>query len=117
MKDVHKFSRLGYKLEDSPNSGFMIRHNFESSLVVELKYRKHLDQQSMEVKDSVLCKLNESFSLGGDGVLRYQRRLCVPNVDYLSNQILEEAHWSCYSIHPSYTKMYHDLREVFFSKV
>ena len=34
----------------------------------------------MELKESVLGKLNESFSLR-DGVLKYQERLCVPNVD------------------------------------
>ena len=57
---------------------------------------------------------NESFSLRGDGVLRYQERLCVPNVDDLRNQILEEPHGSHYSIHPGSTKMFHDLSEVFF---
>ena len=50
---------------------------------------------------------------GGDGVLRYQNRLCVLNVDYLRRKVLEEAHGSRYSIHPSSTKMYCDLREVF----
>ena len=47
------------------------------------------------------------------GVLRYQGRLCLPNVDDLRNMILEEAHGSRYSIHLCSTKMYHDLREVF----
>ena len=37
----------------------------------------------------------------------------MPNVDDLRNRILEEAHGSRYSIHPSSTKMHHDLREVF----
>ena len=45
--------------------------------------------------------------------MRYQGRLCVPNVYDLRNQILEEAHGSHYSIHPDSTNMYHDLREVF----
>ena len=45
--------------------------------------------------------------------MRYQGRLCVPNVDVLRNRILEEAHWSRYSIHPGSTKMYHNLRDVF----
>ena len=54
-----------------------------------------------------------SHSLKGDGVLRYQGRLCVPNVEDLRKQILEEAHGSRYSIHPGATKMYHDLRVVY----
>ena len=49
----------------------------------------------------------------GDGVLRYQGGLCVPNVDDLRNRILEEAHGDRYSNYPCSKKMYHDLREVF----
>ena len=67
----------------------------------------------MELKEFVLGNLNESFSLGGDGVLRYQGRLRFPNVNDLRNKILEEANGSRYSIHLGSTKMYHDLREVF----
>ena len=44
--------------------------------------------------------------------MRYQGRLCVPNVDDLRNCILEEAHGSHYYIHSGSTNMYHDLREV-----
>ena len=53
----------------------------ESSLVVEVKSKQHLDQPLMDFEDSVLCELNESFFFGRNGVLRYQGRLCVPNVD------------------------------------
>ena len=67
----------------------------------------------MELNESVFGKLNESFSLGWDGVLRYQERLCVPNIDGLRNHIFEEAHGSRYSIHPGSIMMYHDLRKAF----
>ncbi|WMV37440.1 hypothetical protein MTR67_030825, partial [Solanum verrucosum] len=52
-------------------------------------------------------------SQGEYGVLRHQRRLCVPDVDGLRETILEEAHGSRYSIHPGATKMYRDLREIY----
>ena len=45
--------------------------------------------------------------------LRYQGRLYVPMVDGLQEKIMEEAYRSKYSIHLSSTKMYHDLREVY----
>ena len=51
--------------------------------------------------------------LRGNGVLRYQGRLYVHNVDALRNWILEEAHGYHFLIHPCSTMMYHDLREVF----
>ena len=67
----------------------------------------------MELKELVLSKLNDSFNLGGDGVLKYQNMLCVPNVKNLRSYILAQAHGSRYSIHPSATKMYHNLKEVY----
>ena len=35
VKDVHKLARLGVRLEDSPNGGFMVHHISESSLMVD----------------------------------------------------------------------------------
>jgi len=46
-------------------------------------------------------------------VLRYQGRLCVPNVGELRKQILIESHNSRYFLYPGATKMYHDLQELF----
>ena len=37
-------------------------------------------------------------------------RLCVLDVSEMMKEIMEEAHFSAYSIHPSSTKMYHDLK-------
>ena len=50
----------------------MVHHIRQSSLVVEVKSKQHPDQPWMELKESVLGKLNEPFSLGGGGVLMYQ---------------------------------------------
>ena len=62
VKYVHRLAILGVTLEDSTNDGFMVHHNSESSLVVEMKSKQHLDQPLMELKKSVLIKLNESLS-------------------------------------------------------
>ena len=42
----------------------MFHHNSESSLVVEVESKQHLDPLLMEFKELVLGKLNESFSWG-----------------------------------------------------
>ncbi|XP_070022346.1 uncharacterized protein [Nicotiana sylvestris] len=56
------------------------------------------------------CKIID-FEIREDGELRYQGRLCVPNVAGLREKIMIEIHQSRYSIHPSSTKMYHDVKE------
>ena len=67
----------------------------------------------LELKGAVNNQIVEVFSQRGDGILHYQGRLCVPDVGELRQHILAEAHNSRYSIHPGDTKMYRDLREVY----
>ncbi|WMV33296.1 hypothetical protein MTR67_026681 [Solanum verrucosum] len=79
----------------------------------DVKAKQDLDPIMVELKKSVSKKAIEAFSQGGDGVLRYQCHLCVPNVDELKNHILVEAHSSWYCIHLGATKIYRDLQEVY----
>lgn len=67
----------------------------------------------MELKDSVLRKMKESFDLGGDGILRYQERLCAPDVDDLQTRIVAESHGSRYSIRSGSKKMYHNFKQIY----
>ena len=71
VKDVHRLDRLGVRLVDSTSGDVSVHPSYESSLVVEVKHGQHLDPVLMELNGSVLMKMNESFGLGGDGILRY----------------------------------------------
>ena len=113
MKDVHRFARLGVRLKGSANCGVLVHNNSDSSFVIEVKSKQLYDPLLKNFNESVLSTLNESFSIGGWGTKRYQNILCVSDVDDLRNRVLEEAHGSRYSIHPSSTKMYRDHREVY----
>ncbi|WMV57976.1 hypothetical protein MTR67_051361 [Solanum verrucosum] len=55
----------------------------------------------LQSKGTVHQQRVEVFSQGGDGVLRYQGRICVSKVRELRKQILTEAHDTRYSIHPA----------------
>ena len=44
-----------------------------------------------------------------DDVLRFRRRLCVPDVAEIKEEIMQEAHCTPYTAHPGSTKMYQDL--------
>ena len=101
------------RLVYSTSGGVSVHPSSESSLVVEVKDGKNLDPVLMELKDSVSIKMNDFFSLGDDGIHRYQDRLCVPEVDDLRTRIIADAHGSRYSIHPYSTKMYHDLKQIY----
>ncbi|WMV08393.1 hypothetical protein MTR67_001778 [Solanum verrucosum] len=79
----------------------------------DVKAKQGLDLNLEELKEVVLKKSVEAFSQGVYGVLCYQGHFCVPNVDYLREHILSEAHSSRYSIHLGASKMYRGLREVY----
>ena len=53
------------------------------------------------------------FSLDEDGVLMFRDRVCVSSVLELKRRILDERHRSSLSIHPGATKMYQDLKWLF----
>ena len=48
-----------------------------------------------------------------DGFFYYRDRVCVPNDDELKKFILEEAHNGSFAMHPSSTKMYQDLKTLY----
>ena len=65
VKEAHRLARLGVRLKYFLNGGFMVHHNSQSSLVVEVKLKQHFNRPLMELKKSILGKLNEAFNLGG----------------------------------------------------
>ncbi|WMV54654.1 hypothetical protein MTR67_048039 [Solanum verrucosum] len=82
-------------------------------MCTEVKEKQDQDPILLKLKANVHKQKVLAFEQGGDSVLRYQGRLCVPRVDELQERIMEEAHSSRYSIHLGSTKMYRDLREVY----
>ncbi|WMV50268.1 hypothetical protein MTR67_043653 [Solanum verrucosum] len=96
-----------------PEGCVLVQNRSDSLLAAEVKEKQDSDAILPELNCVVHQQKVQVFSQGGDGVLRYIGRLGVCNVGELSQQILTEAHNSMYSIHPSSTTMYHDLREVF----
>ncbi|KAL0546911.1 hypothetical protein IC582_016830 [Cucumis melo] len=55
----------------------------------------------------------EGFSISSDGGLVFERRLCVPSDSVIKTELLSEAHSSPFSMHPGSTKMYQDLKRVY----
>jgi len=56
----------------------------------------------------------EQYEVDSQGWLRRDGRICVPNVDELRKEVLDECHRKKYTIHPGGNKMYRDMKRVFF---
>ena len=57
-----------------------------------MKEKQDQDPILLDLKESVHNQRVLTFQQEGDGVLKYQGRLCVPNVDRLQDRILQVAH-------------------------
>ncbi|XP_070056923.1 uncharacterized protein [Nicotiana tomentosiformis] len=98
---------------DTPGVGLGCVLMQHGKLVTEVKERQYEDLVLAHYKDTAPQKEKTPFEITIDGVLRYRGRLCVRNVAGLRQQVMGETHYSRYSVHPGATKMYHNIREIY----
>jgi hypothetical protein len=75
--------------------------------------RQSEDAFLAEKVNRILEGRQSTFELREKKSLWLQGRICVPNIPKIKEIILKEAHQTPYSIHPGSTKMYMDLKEIF----
>lgn len=56
---------------------------------------------------------SQGTTLDTNGMINYKGRVCVPRFDNVIPRLLVEAHGSYYSIHLGVTKMYRNLKQVY----
>ncbi|XP_070049371.1 uncharacterized protein [Nicotiana tomentosiformis] len=97
----------------SGGTGVTIKDTTTSSLVTKVKERQYEDHVLAHYRDTTPQKEKTPLEIAGDRVLRYRGQLYVPNVAGLCQQVMGETHYSRYSIHPGATKMYHDIKGIY----
>jgi hypothetical protein len=67
------------------------------------------------IKENLHQKVEKykSFRQDEKGVLWFKSRLVIPKNKDLKRKILDKAHLSKFSMHPGSTKMYHDLKPLY----
>ncbi|XP_070042967.1 uncharacterized protein [Nicotiana tomentosiformis] len=108
--DIQSLANRFVRLDISEPSRVLACVVAQSSLLEKLSARQLDDPHLIVLRETVLKGGAKEVTIGEDGVLRLQRRLCVPNVDGLRKRILEEAHNARYYNHPGATKMYRGQR-------
>ena len=79
------------------------------------------DEMLRLMKESVRSRVGGSRGSSGaqiddKGILRINGRICVPKVDSLRHELLQENHRSRLSIHPGVSKMYQDMKRLYWWK-
>ena len=69
------------------------------------------DAEIVSIRDRVQSSAgDEGWAIHINGSLQYRGRVVVPQLTDLRKEILREFHCSRFTVHPSGSKMYYDLR-------
>ncbi|XP_070050348.1 uncharacterized protein [Nicotiana tomentosiformis] len=98
--DVQALANQFVRLDVSEPSRVIACIVAQSSLLKCINARQFDDPYLLVLKDTVQQGGAKEVVIGDDGVMRLQGQICVPNIDGLSDLILEKANNSCFSIHP-----------------
>ena len=112
VAELSDLFRMGIQLEIPVSVGLTAQFQVKSLLVEEIKTAQDQDAKFIKWKDDAQAGKLPGFTVT-DGMLKCGNRLCVPDVGDLRHRILQEIHNAPYSVHPGTTKMYHDVKGVY----
>src|SRR4051812_48495252 len=95
------------------SSGFVATLEVKPDLLERIRGAQKNDAEIEEIKRNMNRGKAEGFREDEHGAILFEKRICVLQDEDIRKLLLQEAHDSLYSIHPGNTKMYLDLREIF----
>ena len=110
---INDLERMGIEIVMGNSQAFMASLTIQPTLIEKIKRSQVDDAQIVKIVEEVQEGKRPEFNVSNDGVLRFGKRLCMPNDLALKKEIMEEAHRTPYLVHPSSTKMYRDIRETY----
>jgi hypothetical protein len=83
-------------------------------LTDRIKVAQEKDLELKELREKASQGEAHGFNVASNGLLRTNdSRMVLPKDDKLRTEILEEAHKTQYTVHPGSTKMYQDLKKIY----
>jgi len=110
---IEQFQDLSLVCELAPGSVKLGMLKLTSNILEEIKSGQKEDLKLVNRVVLVNQGKGADFRLDQNGVLMFRDRVCVPDVPELKKHILDEGHRSSLSIHPGATKIYQDLKRLF----
>ena len=97
----------------SERGGMLASIEVRATFIEEIKAKQFEDENLKELRNKIAMSKAQETTLDTDGVLNFKGIICVPRIDDLIEKLLAESHGSQYSIHPGVTKMYRDLKQIY----
>ncbi|KAJ8754648.1 hypothetical protein K2173_010739 [Erythroxylum novogranatense] len=112
VKDLTGLFNMGLHLEVSDSQVLVAQFQVKPNLIDEIKTAQDSDPELTKLRIAVQDGKVIEFNIV-DGVLKCGDRLCGPDINGLRQRIMQEAHYAPYSVHPGTTKMYHDVKGIY----
>ncbi|CAN0827436.1 Transposon Tf2-9 polyprotein [Linum grandiflorum] len=103
---------LRVELEVDNVTSLMARLSVRPLLHDKIREKQEKDPKLSQIIEDIKEGKVSSFEMV-NGLLKLNGRVCVPHVDDLRKDILDEAHSSVYAMHPGVTKMYQTIKPHF----
>jgi hypothetical protein len=84
-----------------------------SELLARIKVAQLEDPECAKIKQLLTEGKAKEFCLKEDRLLTHFKQVCVPGIGGLRKEIISEAHHSPYTVHPRGTKMYRDVKGLY----
>ncbi|XP_072090564.1 uncharacterized protein [Arachis hypogaea] len=110
---VDKFVDLKLDISEVAGRACLNQLQISSTFKSEIQRAQQDEQKFQQLFQPVGDKRREEFTKDEEGLWRYKGRICIPDVGSLRRDLLLEAHNNGFSIHPGSTKMYYDLKKMF----
>ena len=104
---------LGVELRKHASGALFSSFQLRPILVDQILKAQLEDPYLVSMRKKVEEEEQSDFSIRDDGALVIGSRLCLPAVEELKRQVLEEAHSSAYAMHPGSIKMYRTMKEYY----
>ena len=113
LEMIEQFRDMSLVIEVTPKSVILGMLKINNDFLDSVREAQKLDVKLVDLLVGIGQTENEDFKLDAQGVLRFRDRICIPDDVDFKRMILEESHRSNLSIHPGATKMYQDLKKLF----
>src|SRR3954469_7868026 len=110
---IEQFRDLSLVCESTSNSVKLGMLKLTNGIVEEIRNGQKSDVGLVDKLTLINQGRGGEFRIDENGIIRFGDRVCVPDVVEIRKSILEEGPRSGLSIHPGATKMYHDLKKLF----
>ena len=109
---MQDFEKSEIEIVVCEQGGLIAAITAEPAIVGEIKQKQKEDEFLRKVIDEFETSPKVEFSIENE-MLKFQNRICVPDIPELKKRVLDKAHRSVFSMHLGNNKMYRDLKQTY----